>query len=97
MTNARTDQAPPQPTDLAEQVAKGHRAKQAYDGYIAGFVEKYKGHLLNHFLQVHSGDMDTIMEIKRLLTALATMEQEVLNDIDSGRMAEKQLATDPRH
>lgn len=76
---------------LAEQQEIGKRAEVAYNAYVKDFVAVQKEELLKLYTNHDVRDQEGIMELKRQLMALLGLEQGILNDIDTGRMATIQL------
>jgi len=84
-------------TDVHAEIAKGTKAKHAYELYVREFIERVNSQIYENFTHCPLGDDTTILEIKRLHAALAALEQAVLSDIETGRMAELQLAKTEKH
>jgi hypothetical protein len=72
-----------------QEVHLGETAGRAYTTYIKAFIERLNEELYANFL--NTSDIDEAMEIKRVQIALNTLENTVLRDIDSGKLARQQL------
>jgi hypothetical protein len=71
------------------EIHLGEVASRAYTTYIKAFIGRLSEELYANFL--NTSDIDEAMEIKRVQIALNTLENTVLRDIDSGKMARQQL------
>jgi hypothetical protein len=74
---------------LKHEVSRAMKAKAAYEGYLK---EKFASHfdaIYNRFAVCVMDD--DVIESKREHTALKMVENEILQDIETGRMAQNQL------
>lgn len=70
----------------------GNKASQSYNQFIRGFVEDKRKVLFEAFRDLPLTADVEIMEVKRMLYAVDTLEQDLLNIIDTGKMASKTLS-----
>ena len=82
---------------LRQEIEKGNRAIHAYEMYVKEFIERVEADLYQQFLSVSTQEENTILEIKRLSTALAALKHAILQDIETGKLAEKQLSDEIKH
>jgi len=80
-------------TQLKDEMALGHKAEAAYEGYVKDHVAYTNQRLYQEFLSTSVTETDRILEIKRLQSALRGLEISILNDIETGKMAAKQFNT----
>lgn len=76
------------------EVAKGNRAKTAYDLYIKEHIDVTVKNIYDGIESCHVADVDTLQTLKGLLSAIRGLERSILNDIDTGRMAAIALEKD---
>lgn len=74
-----------------EQIAGG-AALVSYQQFIKGFVDDKRASLFEAFRMLPITAELELMEVKRMLFAVDTLEQEIVNVIDTGKMASKTLA-----
>lgn len=79
---------------LQREVERGKRASKAHSLYLKEFIEAKRGQLHLAFRECPVESAETLMEIKRLDLALASLEADILTAIESGRMASIQLGDD---
>lgn len=84
-------------SDPHAEIALGTKAKHAYELYVRDFIERVEKQLYDNFQACPVGQDETVLEIKRLSAALAALKQAILSDIETGRMAELQLAKTEKH
>lgn len=82
---------PEQLEQLETERAAGVRAQQAYDHYIKEFCEQKRMALFMAFSNLPLTAEDEIMETKRMLYAVDTLENDIISEIDTGKMASKAL------
>ena len=73
---------------LNSEIQQARRAKHAYDSYIKEHVDSVISNIYESIEACSISDTDTLVNLKGLLTAIRSLERSVLNDIDTGRMAE---------
>ena len=73
-----------------EQIA-GNAASHAYNQFIKGFVEEKRQTLFQAFRNLPLTAEDNLMEVKRMLFAVDTLEQDILTVIDTGKLASTAL------
>jgi hypothetical protein len=69
-----------------EQLAGG-RAQHAYNEFIKDFCEKKRKILFQNFADLALTDEANIMEVKRMLFAVDTLEADIMTVIETGKMA----------
>ena len=78
---------PEQLDQLENEVIKGDKAKASYDSFIKNFVEAKRIVLFESFRALPLTDVDNLMEVKRMLAAVDTLETEILTIIETGKLA----------
>ena len=76
---------------LHEEVNIGNRAQQAYDLYMKDYFDKFQNSVAK---QLYANDLttDNILVIKYQITAIKALEEIILRDIETGKLAFKQLS-----
>lgn len=69
-----------------EQLAGG-KAQNAYDQYIGPFVEEKRQLLFQSFCDLPMSAEKELMDVKRMLFAIDSMEAEIMTVIETGKMA----------
>lgn len=65
----------------------GGKAQKHYDEFIQNFCEQKRLSLFQSFSDLPLTDTENLMEIKRMLYAIDTLENEIMNVIETGKMA----------
>ena len=73
---------------LEEEVALGQRATRAYDIYIRNFLETNYKELYADFVNCTE---DEVLALKKLVTANMELELTIHRDMNTGKLAAKQL------
>lgn len=76
---------------LSGELQRARRARQAYDLYIRQHIEDVIKNIYDSIEACSISDVKTLCDLKGLLTAIRSLERSVLNDIDTGRLAEARL------
>ena len=76
---------------LHEEVNIGNRAQQAYDIYLKDYFDKFQSSVAKQ-LYVNDLTTDNILTIKYQITAIKALEEIILRDIETGKLAFKQLS-----
>jgi hypothetical protein len=76
---------------LQEEVNIGNRAQQAYDIYLKDYFDKFQSNVAKQ-LYVNDIVCDDILVIKYQITAIKALEEIILRDIETGKLAFKQLS-----
>ena len=76
---------------LAEELARARRAKQAYDIYVKDHIDTTVKKIYEGIESCSVVDTQLLCELKSLLSAVRGLERSILNDIDTGVLAEKML------
>jgi len=69
----------------------GRKAKSTYEAYIKDFVTNKRQSLFMAFSELPLSAEKELMEVKRMLFAIDTLEAEIVSQIDTGRMATQVL------
>lgn len=72
---------------LEEEQIVGNNAQRAYNAYIKDFCEQKRLVLFEAFAQLPLSAEAELMETKRMLYAIDTLEMEITTQIDTGKMA----------
>jgi len=86
---------PEQREQLENEVIMGTRAQTSYDNFISQFVEDKKALLYESFKTVSIRDADDILGIKRMCQVIDNLDGEILQIIETGRLAAITLAESP--
>ena len=76
---------------LQNEQIKGGQAQHAYDSFIHDFCEKKRMSLFQAFSDLPLSDTENLIEVKRMLYAVDTLETEILTVIDTGKLASEVL------
>jgi hypothetical protein len=76
---------------LANEVALARTARVAYDTFIKEFIGDRRVILFEAFQDLGTSDTEGLMEVKRMLYTLETLENDIKTIIDTGRMASKTI------
>ena len=82
---------------LQNEQMLGNRAKHSYNEFIKGFCEKKREVLFDSFRQLPLTAELEIMEVKRMLAAVDTLEGDILTVIDTGKMASMVINKEVKH
>ena len=76
---------------LHEEVNIGNRAQQAYDIYLKDYFDIFQSNVSK---QLYANDItaNDILDIRHQITAIKALEEIVLRDIETGKLAFKQLS-----
>jgi hypothetical protein len=83
---------PEQKEQLENEEFKGAAAERVYNAYIKDFCEQKRMALFMSFSNLPLTAEDQIMETKRMLYAIDTLEEEIISEIDTGKMASQALS-----
>ena len=72
---------------MEEEQIVGNNAQRAYNAYIKEFCEHKRLVLFDTFAQLPLSAESELMEVKRMLYAIDTLEMEITTQIDTGKMA----------
>ncbi|RKY42337.1 MAG: hypothetical protein DRP85_03360 [Candidatus Makaraimicrobium thalassicum] len=67
------------------------RASKAYELFFKDFLEKKRATLFEAFQSLGNTDSGGLMEVKRMLHTLNSLEEEINTIINSGKLAQKSL------
>ena len=76
---------------LQEEQRKGGQAQHAYDTFIKDFCEKKRMTLFEAFSAIPISNENDLMEVKRMLYAIDTLETEITTVIETGKLASQSL------
>jgi hypothetical protein len=76
---------------LHEEVNIGNRAQQAYDIYLKDYFDKFQSNVGKQ-LYVNDLTANDILAIRHQITAIKVLEEIILRDIETGKLAFKQLS-----
>lgn len=71
--------------------AKGRQAQSVYDAYIKEFCQLKRESLFMTFSELPLTAEKELMEVKRMLFAVDTLEAEIVSQINTGKMASQML------
>lgn len=72
---------------LSMEQLRGGKAQHAYDEFIKAFCEEKRQILFQNFADLPMTAEADLMEVKRMLFAVDTLEADILNVIETGRLA----------
>ena len=84
---------PEQREQLEFERDRGERAKRIFDAYVEEFCQKKRESLFMAFSELPLTAEEQLMEVKRMLYAIDTLESEIVSEINTGEMASKALET----
>lgn len=76
---------------LRDEVAFGHAVQKLYDQYAKDFIDSYNRKCYESFTKLGIADQQELVNIKMLQISLTTLEKTMLNDIQTGKLAQEQL------
>lgn len=82
---------PQQRSQLENEQVLGRKAATVYKSYIKDFCQLKRESLFMAFSELPLSAETELMEVKRMLFAIDTLEAEIVSQIDTGRMAAKTL------
>jgi hypothetical protein len=82
---------------LRNDLNRGHQAELAYNSFIEPFIVAKRQQLFDIFQDSSIVSQDDLVEIKRMLLTLNSLDEEIKGVIQSGRMAEIQLGKKETH
>lgn len=72
---------------LSLEQLRGGKAQRAYDDFIGPFIQEKKLVLFNSFCELPLSETDRLMEVKRMMFAIETLESEINTVIETGKLA----------
>lgn len=69
----------------------GMKAEKAYNDFISAFIANKRKALFQNFCDISIINTESLMETKRLMTVLDSLEDEILNIITTGKLASRSL------
>lgn len=82
---------------LQNEQMLGNSAQHAYDDFIRAFCEAKREALFDSFRQLPLTAELEMMEVKRMLAAVDTLEGDILTVINTGKMASITLDKEVKH
>ena len=80
-----------QTEQLSLEQLEGGKAQKAYDDFIGPFIEDKKQTLFQAFCDLPLSDTENLMEVKRMMFAVETLDTEIKTVIQTGEMASHTL------
>ena len=80
-----------QKEQLFNEQIKGNNAQKAYNDFIKPFVEAKRKQLFEVFASLGLTESENLMEVKRMLYAIDTLDAEIRSMINTGQMASQTL------
>lgn len=80
-----------QTAQLNSEISRARRAKQAYDVYVKEHIDIVVKNVYDGIEACSIVDTATLASLKGLLSAIRSLENSILSDIDTGIMAEATL------
>ena len=77
---------------LRSEETKGHNAEKAYEQFIGPFVIEKRLVLFEAFKEISVENEKALMECKRQLLAIESLNDDITTIIDTGKMARKSIA-----
>ena len=90
--NGNEKMNPGQIDQLQNEQIIGGKAQHSYDQFIKGFIEEKRKVLFETFRALPLSAEQDIMEVKRMLYAVDTLDDEIQSVITTGKMASKTLS-----
>lgn len=75
---------------IQRNIAEGKKAKSAYDMYVSNFIAQSKTKIHKTFDELPLSELEAIKTLKIMQTAILSLEQNILTDIETGELAIKQ-------
>ena len=82
---------------LQNEQLLGNNAQHAYNNFIKSFCDSKREALFDSFRQLPLTAELEMMEVKRMLAAVDTLESEVLTIIETGKLASMTLEKEVKH
>lgn len=79
--------SPKEQEQLSNEQLRGGKAQSAYDDFIKDFCEEKRQILFQNFSDLPLSDTENLMEVKRMLFAVDTLEADIKTVIETGTMA----------
>jgi hypothetical protein len=76
-------------TNLQTEIDRGNKARLAYESYIKGHFAERKQVLFDNFIK--ETNISVREAISTTLNAINAIERSIMTDIDTGKLAAKQL------
>lgn len=76
---------------LEEEKRIGYNARSSYDMYLKHFIDKQKEYCYSQFRDINCNSMADLQTIKYLLDSITLLEDSILSDMTTGKLASKQL------
>ena len=70
-----------------EEIQLGNAAKHAYDNFIGSFIQSKREVLFEAFKAISVTETDALIECKRQLMVIDTLDDEIKTIIETGRLA----------
>lgn len=76
---------------LDDEVKWGQHARSAYDNYLKHIFDQQNEYAITQFKAIDARKTEDLLVLKYLIDSISTIENAVLSDISTGKMALKQL------
>jgi hypothetical protein len=76
---------------LHEEVRRGKTAQHVYDIYIKEHINIAVSDIYTNIELLSISETEKLIEFKRLLASIRGLERAIFNDIETGKLAQKQL------
>jgi hypothetical protein len=86
---------PEQKEQLENEVVKGRNSETMYENYVKEFCQLKREALFMAFSELPLSAEEQLMEVKRMLYAIDTLESEIVSEIKTGEMARQALSEGP--
>lgn len=87
----------PEEEQLTNEQVRGNAAEQSYERFIKVFVEQKRMLLFESFCALPLTAEAELMEVKRMLAAIDTLDTEIKSIILTGKMASETLNKEVKH
>ena len=79
---------------IEREIEYGKKANTAYDLYIKDFIDDARNRIFEAFEELNISDTDGLLQLKLMQSSIKALEDSVLSDIESKKLAEKQLQSE---
>jgi len=79
---------------IERDIEYGKKASTAYDLYIRDFIADARNRIFEAFEELSITDAEGLLQLKLMQSSIKALEDSVLRDIESKKLAEKQLQTE---
>ena len=76
---------------LKEEIRLSHLAEVAYNTYMKEFIRMQKDYAISQFNDINADNINGLQVCKFLFEAINHLEEVILSDIETGKLAKIQL------